>query len=537
MEEEEIGPDLEVAGLSFLFTGASGATIDFTGAIANIGDGRAEGTQVALYHSTDDQLSTADTLLRSFDLSALDPGALADLAARLTLPSRNGYLGLWADPSDSLPEAVESNNRALLSLAAETDSDAPTPPVLNIEVAVLLQRRAEGTQSTADLARQNTWASALSGSERADVQSALAAAGLSLPVLLTRFEAAGLAQLATGQVEGLLIDRRSPLLNSLAPELEVFEIPALPGLLVPQDGAVEVREGTGGADHFVSGPENELLLGGNGTDTLVLSGSHRSYTLTLGPGSVTLQDRRNGGDGRDSLSEIERIDFAENLPALGGQVLAFDSFNGPAALSKEEFEEITELYISYFNRAPDALGLYYWATEYGRGFTIPQMAENFFTQPETRATYAALLDARGEVSDYGAFVRAVYGNILGRTPDEEGFAYWVWQLENSPAITPPVFIMAILAGAKYPADPTPQHYLDQAYLATKAQIGAHYAVIKGLSDVAEAARIMALFDGTEAGTAEAVAATEALHAEALDPLDGQFLFPLIGVLDDPFALV
>jgi len=33
-----------------------------------------------------------------------------------------------------------------------------------------------------------------------------------------------------------------------------------------------------------------------------------------------------------------------------------------------------------------------------------------------------------------------------------------------------------------------------------------------------------------------VAAVDGFHADALDPDDGEFLMPLVGVLDDPFAV-
>jgi hypothetical protein len=214
-------------------------------------------------------------------------------------------------------------------------------------------------------------------------------------------------------------------------------------------------------------------------------------------------------------------------------------FDGPASLTGEEFSEIIELYIAYFNRAPDALGLFYWATEYARGFTVPDMAANFFFQPETQGTYAAVLDGEGnlditDLAKVGAFVTEVYGNVLGRAPDGPGFDYWTGELIHNPAITPDVFILAIIGGAKHPSTPTEQTQADQAYLATKADLGAYFAVIKGMSDVADARDAMSLFLGTEASRDAALQAMEAHHAEALDPETGDFLMPLIGVIEDPF---
>ena len=51
----------------------------------------------------------------------------------------------------------------------------------------------------------------------------------------------------------------------------------------------------------------------------------------------------------------------------------------------------------------------------------------------------------------------------------------------------------------------------------------------------DAIAAMALFDGTDTGIDNAVNAIDGYYADALDPIDGEFLMPLIGVLDDLFA--
>ena len=48
--------------------------------------------------------------------------------------------------------------------------------------------------------------------------------------------------------------------------------------------------------------------------------------------------------------------------------------------------------------------------------------------------------------------------------------------------------------------------------------------------------VMELFDGSQQSIEDAIAATDQFHAAALDPVEGEFLMPLIGVLDDPFAV-
>jgi hypothetical protein len=47
---------------------------------------------------------------------------------------------------------------------------------------------------------------------------------------------------------------------------------------------------------------------------------------------------------------------------------------------------------------------------------------------------------------------------------------------------------------------------------------------------------MNLFDGSDASITDAVAAIDGFYADAIAPDTGDFLMPLIGVLDDPFAV-
>lgn len=288
-------------------------------------------------------------------------------------------------------------------------------------------------------------------------------------------------------------------------------------------------------DRLIGDLGDDTLDGGAGIDTGVFAGERGSYTLTLSPTSTEIEDRRGDGTGTDSLSSIELLEFAD-------QTLNLDIFDGPTGLTAEQFSEIIELYIAYFNRAPDALGLYYWATEFSNGFTIPDMAANFFGQPETQATYAAVLDDQGQLDigdaqKVGDFVTVVYNNVLGRGPDTPGFDYWVGELTNNPAITPDIFILSLIGGAKFPSNPTAQTALDQAYLATKSDLGVYFSVIKGMSNIDDATAALALFDGTEASRDATLAAMDGHYTDALDPDTGDFLMPLVGVIDDPFGVV
>ncbi|WP_386332479.1 hypothetical protein [Sulfitobacter sediminilitoris] len=66
-------------------------------------------------------------------------------------------------------------------------------------------------------------------------------------------------------------------------------------------------------------------------------------------------------------------------------------------------------------------------------------------------------------------------------------------------------------------------------------IGAYFAVHKGMSDVDNASAAMALFDGTQASINQAMSEIDNCYEQALDTTNGEFLMQVVGVLDDPFT--
>lgn len=308
----------------------------------------------------------------------------------------------------------------------------------------------------------------------------------------------------------------------------------LPRLQIQPGTEIEHYIGTNGVDLIIASHGNQTVNGGGGIDTASYTGHQNSYTLTLSANHATLADRRPNQNGTDTLADIEFLSFDTGI---NGDEFDLSLFGGSAGLAEADMLNVVELYIAYFNRAPDAVGLNYWGTEFSKGYTLPEMAESFFVQPETRSTYETALDADGHLTDVPAFVTAVYTNVLGRTADQSGFDYWVGELENNPDITAGIFILAILNGAKHPSNPTPKSALDQQYLETKTDVGAYFSVIKGMSDIDNAMDVMSRYDGSQAGVNAAISAADSFYADALDATNGDFLMPLVGVLDDPFAMV
>ena len=288
--------------------------------------------------------------------------------------------------------------------------------------------------------------------------------------------------------------------------------------------------GQGGDDTIAGESGDDNINGGSGTDTALYSGDQARYTLTLSTTGTTITDRSTSGNGTDQLSEVEFLNFDTNI-FEGGFNLGI--FGGPTSLSETQFESFIELYIAYFNRAPDAVGLNFWGTAFANGTSLEQTASLFIDQDETRATYPTSLSNAD-------FATAVYANVLGRVADQIGYDFWVGVLDDG-SVGRDQFILAILGGAKAaPPDGATSEFItqqltDQTYLANKTDLGAYYAVHKGMSDVGNASLAMALFDGSQSSLDTAVAAIDGYHQSAMSATTGEFLMPLVGVLDDPFG--
>lgn len=269
----------------------------------------------------------------------------------------------------------------------------------------------------------------------------------------------------------------------------------------------------------------EMLDGGAGVDTVVLSGNQSSYTLLISPDGTTVVDRRPGGEGVDQLMNMEFLDFDTELDVFDNEPIDL-SITGAARVAAEDFESIVELYIACFNRAPDAIGLFFWANAFANGKSLDEISEAVAAFPEGTAN--------SEIVDI------VYANVLGRAPDEAGKAFWEGVLDAG-AVSQAQFILEVLRGAKVEPpegasnDFISQQQSDRELLADKVDIGAYFAVHRGMSDVDNAAAVMSLVDGTLTGKASAFNAVDDFYTDALDPFDGEFLMPLVGVLDSPFG--
>ncbi|MCX7378022.1 MAG: hypothetical protein NTY94_14940 [Alphaproteobacteria bacterium] len=73
--------------------------------------------------------------------------------------------------------------------------------------------------------------------------------------------------------------------------------------------------GDGGANVLTGGLGDDLLEGNGGIDTAVFSGASASYTVTAGPAGALIV---SGADGKDTLRDIEILQFSDAKITLGG---------------------------------------------------------------------------------------------------------------------------------------------------------------------------------------------------------------------------
>lgn len=155
-------------------------------------------------------------------------------------------------------------------------------------------------------------------------------------------------------------------------------------------------------------------------------------------------------------------------------------------------ELIAQLYIGYFNRAPDPEGFTFWLKALEGGVSLQEIAQYFSEQPETEALYAYFTNPAA--GDAEAFLTSVYQNLFDREPDADGLVFWTGVVESGRPVGQ--VILDIIEGAQ--GD-------DATLLANKMEVALFFEELSQIEDGF-------VFDG------EALAASQvALDAVTPDP--------------------
>lgn len=131
-------------------------------------------------------------------------------------------------------------------------------------------------------------------------------------------------------------------------------------------------------------------------------------------------------------------------------------------------QQITAIYVAYFDRAPDPAGLQYWIDQYNAGQPLAEIAENFARGAEAVLKYPYL--ATPDVASPETFITNIYVNLFNRMPDAEGLAYWAAELADGYPIGK--MVLAILNGAQSEAE---GGFPDAETITNKLEVGLDWA--------------------------------------------------------------
>lgn len=147
-------------------------------------------------------------------------------------------------------------------------------------------------------------------------------------------------------------------------------------------------------------------------------------------------------------------------------------------ITAEQRAQLIELYIGYFNRAPEKAGLDYWAGQ------LLDLINSGKTEDEAFQTIAdQFYDAGVQFGLYGAsdttqeFITRIYKNALGRdTVDADGMNYWTQKLESG-EVSRGQFVRVLLKEAReYVANnPDSEYAWVTTYLENRKAVGEWFA--------------------------------------------------------------
>jgi hypothetical protein len=195
--------------------------------------------------------------------------------------------------------------------------------------------------------------------------------------------------------------------------------------------------GSASAETFQGLAGNDSIDGGQGFDTALYGQNSNAFALraTTGSPAITIKDKI-GTEGTDSLTNVEQV-------FLNNQAVDLSTISKTAALAATQVGQIlkvVDLYTAGLGRAPDALGLDYWASKVADGASISDVAKGLFGSAEAAAIYSPS-------NTNQAVVNLVYGTAFGRAADAAGLAYWTNEL-NTGHLARTDLVTALIEGAR-----------------------------------------------------------------------------------------
>lgn len=198
---------------------------------------------------------------------------------------------------------------------------------------------------------------------------------------------------------------------------------------------------------------------------------------------------------------------------------------------------VQQIYISYFGRPADPLGLFNYAATLDAAkapTTAAGLATAYNTVPSIKALVDSFAAAPESVALYGsasnlAFVTSIYANVLNRTPDVAGLTYWVGEVASG-RVSKAAAALNIMNGAL--ENKSAQGLLDAKVLANKVTISNNFDAVLNSDGVK-----LSSYDGDAAAAAaremlKTVTATTdvtSFQASINSTIDGLVAKPNVGV--------
>lgn len=179
----------------------------------------------------------------------------------------------------------------------------------------------------------------------------------------------------------------------------------------------DIMLGNDGNDTFIPGGGNDYVDGGAGQDFVIEPGARSGFTVSWSSSGVTVTDNA-GTQGTDLIRNVERILFNDGA-------VAYD-VDGNAG-------KVCRLYQAAFARAPDEGGFGFWINAIDKGVPMLSIASGFVNSAEFKSLYGTNPSNADLLTHY-------YQNVLHRTPDQDGYNWWLNVLDKGLA-TPTQVLM------------------------------------------------------------------------------------------------
>ena len=168
-----------------------------------------------------------------------------------------------------------------------------------------------------------------------------------------------------------------------------------------------------------------------GTQLVAMAGTGEKSLTTHYYRSILRRAPDSGGkvfwDGESSRVQALGVNVNEVWFTMSA---AFYSSAEYAAFKRDNAAFVTDLYGTFFNRAPDAAGFADWMGQLAAGMPREVVLTSFMFSPEFAAFTQAIFgttSVRKEIDVVGDF----YRGLLARLPDNDGFAFWVQQFRTA----------------------------------------------------------------------------------------------------------